>query len=108
VIGNAFDDPRFTRAAQPFKAGLGHRYSGGLDCFEDRLAGVHQQLLARLLQDDRKSSISSGLAPEELVVVDGTEKLREGSKVDIRSRNEKPTQAGTPPLADSPPPEKRP
>jgi len=55
-----------------------------------------------------EASISSGLAPEELVVVDGTEKLREGSKVDIRSRNEKPTQAGTPPLADSPPPEKRP
>jgi len=55
-----------------------------------------------------EASISSGLAPEELVVVDGTEKLREGSKVDIRSRNEKPTQAGTPPLAGSPPPEKRP
>lgn len=30
-------------------------------------------------------SIETGLAPDELVVVEGTEKLREGSKVDIRN-----------------------
>ena len=45
---------------------------------------------------------------EELVVVDGTEKLREGSKVEVRNRNQKPGQTATPPVADSPPPEKRP
>jgi multidrug efflux system membrane fusion protein len=32
-----------------------------------------------------EASIDAGLAPEELVVVDGTEKLREGSKVDVRN-----------------------
>ena len=42
------------------------------------------------------ASISSGLAPNELVVVDGTEKLREGSKVEVRNRNEKPAQADAP------------
>jgi multidrug efflux system membrane fusion protein len=31
------------------------------------------------------ASIDQGLAPGELVVVDGTEKLREGSKVDIKA-----------------------
>ena len=36
------------------------------------------------------ASINSGLAPDELVVVDGTEKLREGSKVEVRNRNEQP------------------
>jgi len=61
VIGNAVDDPRFTRTAQPFKARLGYRYSGSFDCFEDRLAGVHEQLFARLLQDDRESSLSGSL-----------------------------------------------
>ena len=49
------------------------------------------------------ASISSGLAPNELVVVDGTEKLREGSKVEVRNRNEKPAQAEAPPAAPSPP-----
>jgi membrane fusion protein, multidrug efflux system len=33
------------------------------------------------------ASIDTGLSPDELVVVDGTEKLREGSKVDIRIQN---------------------
>jgi multidrug efflux system membrane fusion protein len=49
------------------------------------------------------ASINSGLAPNELVVVDGTEKLREGSKVEVRNRNEKPAQAETPPAAPSSP-----
>jgi multidrug efflux system membrane fusion protein len=34
-----------------------------------------------------KTSISSGLAPGELVVVEGTEKLREGSRVDLEEQN---------------------
>lgn len=33
-------------------------------------------------------AINSGLAPQELVVVDGTEKLREGSKVDVREQGQ--------------------
>jgi multidrug efflux system membrane fusion protein len=48
------------------------------------------------------ASIDSGLAPNELVVVDGTEKLREGSKVEVRNRNETPAQADAPPSAPSP------
>jgi membrane fusion protein, multidrug efflux system len=34
------------------------------------------------------ASIDSGVAPGELVVVDGTEKLREGSKVELRGQND--------------------
>jgi membrane fusion protein, multidrug efflux system len=34
------------------------------------------------------ASIDSGLSPGELVVVDGTEKLREGSKVELRGQND--------------------
>jgi multidrug efflux system membrane fusion protein len=73
---------------------------------EDKTVAVRPVAVGVTHGDD--ASISTGLAPEELVVVDGTEKLREGSKVEVRSRNEKPAQAGTPPPADSPPPEKRP
>jgi multidrug efflux system membrane fusion protein len=73
---------------------------------EDKTVAVRPVTVGVTHGDD--ASISSGLAPEELVVVDGTEKLREGSKVEVRSRNEKPAQAGTAPPADSPPPEKRP
>jgi multidrug efflux system membrane fusion protein len=40
------------------------------------------------------TSIETGLSPNELVVVDGTEKLREGSKVDIRNPGGAPP-AGT-------------
>ena len=36
------------------------------------------------------TSIDRGLSPDELVVVDGTEKLREGSKVEARNQNDKP------------------
>jgi multidrug efflux system membrane fusion protein len=36
------------------------------------------------------TSIDKGLSPDELVVVDGTEKLREGSKVEARNQNDKP------------------
>jgi multidrug efflux system membrane fusion protein len=72
----------------------------------DQTAAVRPVTVGVTQGDD--ASISSGLAPEELVVVDGTEKLREGSKVEVRNRNEKPGPAEAPALADSPPPEKRP
>jgi multidrug efflux system membrane fusion protein len=45
------------------------------------------------------ASIDSGLTPGELVVVDGTEKLREGSKVDLR-----PTDGPTPAGPEAPAP----
>jgi multidrug efflux system membrane fusion protein len=35
-----------------------------------------------------QTSIDKGLAPDERVVIDGTEKLREGSKVDVRAPGE--------------------
>lgn len=38
------------------------------------------------------TSITSGLSPDELVVVDGTEKLREGSKVEVRNQNGRPVK----------------
>ncbi len=38
------------------------------------------------------ASISSGLVTDELVVVDGTEKLREGSKVEIRNQGNTPVK----------------
>ena len=38
------------------------------------------------------TSITSGLSPEELIVVDGTEKLREGSKVEVRNQNDQPVK----------------
>ena len=42
------------------------------------------------------ASIDQGLSPDELVVVDGTEKLREGTKVDIRNQGgESATGTGT-------------
>ncbi len=40
------------------------------------------------------ASINSGLVPDELVVVDGTEKLREGSKVEIRNSDDKAAARG--------------
>lgn len=73
---------------------------------EDKTVAVRPVTVGVTQGDD--ASISSGLTPEELVVVDGTEKLREGSKVEVRNRNQKPGQTATPPVADSPPPEKRP
>jgi len=45
------------------------------------------------------ASISSGLSPDEMVVVDGTEKLREGSKVEVRNQNGKPVKGSEAPPA---------
>jgi len=42
-----------------------------------------------------EASIETGLSPDEVVVVDGTEKLRDGSKVDVKTQT--PTQNGEPP-----------
>ena len=42
-----------------------------------------------------EASIETGLSPDEVVVVDGTEKLREGSAVDVKTRT--PTQTGETP-----------
>lgn len=39
-----------------------------------------------------ESSIETGLAPADLVVVDGTEKLRDGTKVEVRTPGQSPTQ----------------
>ena len=49
----------------------------------DQTVGVRQVTVGVSHGED--SSIDQGLAPEELVVVDGTEKLREGTKVDVRN-----------------------
>ena len=67
---------------------------------EDKTVAVRPVTVGVSHGDD--ASINSGLAPNELVVVDGTEKLREGSKVEIRNRNDKPTQPETPSAAGSP------
>jgi len=55
---------------------------------EDRTVAVRTVALGTTHGED--ASIDSGLAPDEQVVVDGTEKLREGSKVEVRNRNEPP------------------
>lgn len=57
---------------------------------EDRTVAVRPVVVGVAHGDD--TSISSGLLPDELVVVDGTEKLREGSKVDVRNQGDQPTQ----------------
>lgn len=53
---------------------------------EDQTVGVRPIKVGPAEVED--ASVDSGLAPGELVVVDGTEKLREGSKVELRSRND--------------------
>lgn len=46
-------------------------------------------------------SITTGLSPDELVVVEGTERLREGSEVEIRNRDDRQPAA----VPDAPPSE---
>jgi multidrug efflux system membrane fusion protein len=48
--------------------------------------------------------IDRGLSPEELVVVDGTEKLREGSKVEVRTSSDQPAKGVDRPAAGAAPP----
>ena len=66
---------------------------------EDKTVAVRPVTVGVSHGDD--ASINSGLAPNEVVVVDGTEKLREGSKVEVRNRDDKPAQAETPPATGS-------
>lgn len=61
---------------------------------EDRTVAVRTVALGTTHGED--ASIDSGLAPDEQVVVDGTEKLREGSKVEVRNRNELPANVSPP------------
>jgi multidrug efflux system membrane fusion protein len=51
------------------------------------------------------TAIASGLAPGDMVVVDGTDKLREGAKVELITRDSQaaPGATGRPPRGDRPP-----
>jgi multidrug efflux system membrane fusion protein len=51
-----------------------------------------------------ESSVESGLVPDDLVVVDGAEKLRDGTKVEIRApRDAPPPATGLPPTVGDEP-----
>ena len=61
---------------------------------EDRTVAVRPVAVGASYAEE--ASINSGLSPEERVVVDGTEKLREGSKVEVRNQGDQPAKdAGT-------------
>jgi multidrug efflux system membrane fusion protein len=64
---------------------------------DDRTVAVRTVAVGASHGDD--TSISSGLFPDELVVVDGTEKLREGSKVEVRNQNDRPAKGSDAPPA---------
>ena len=49
----------------------------------DQTVGV-RQVTVGVTQGDQ-TSIDKGVSPDELVVVDGTEKLKEGTKVDVQT-----------------------
>jgi multidrug efflux system membrane fusion protein len=59
----------------------------------DRTVGVRPVTVG--VSHGEEASIDTGLSPDELVVVDGTEKLREGSKVEVQSQNGPPVKDGT-------------
>ena len=71
---------------------------------EDRTVSVRPVTVGYAHQEE--SSIVAGLAPDEQVVVDGTEKLREGSKVDVRSSNGPPSRGTEGPPTDGAPVQK--
>jgi multidrug efflux system membrane fusion protein len=56
---------------------------------EDRTVGVRPVTVG--VTHGEEASIDAGLSPGELVVVDGTEKLREGSTVDVRNQSAEPS-----------------
>jgi multidrug efflux system membrane fusion protein len=66
---------------------------------EDRTVAVRQVTVGTTHAED--ASISSGVSPEELVVVDGTEKLREGSKVEVRKLGDQPAKEPEAPPAEA-------
>jgi len=53
----------------------------------DQTVGV-RPVTVGVTQGDQ-TSIDKGLSPDELVVIDGTEKLKEGSKVDVQTPGSK-------------------
>jgi multidrug efflux system membrane fusion protein len=55
----------------------------------DQTVGV-RAVTVGVTQGD-EASIETGLSPDEMVVVDGTEKLREGSTVDVKTPTQTPT-----------------
>jgi len=59
----------------------------------DRTVGVRPVTIG--ITHPEEVSVDAGLAPEELVVVDGTEKLREGTKVEVQNQNGPPVKGGT-------------
>jgi multidrug efflux system membrane fusion protein len=59
----------------------------------DRTVGVRPVTVGA--SHGEEASIDTGLSPDELVVVDGTEKLREGSKVEVQSQSGSPATNGT-------------
>jgi multidrug efflux system membrane fusion protein len=58
----------------------------------DRTVGVRPVAVG--VSHGEEASIDTGLSPDELVVVEGTEKLREGSKVEVQSQNGLPATGG--------------
>ena len=61
---------------------------------EDQTVGVRPVTVG--VAHGEEASIDQGLSPDELVVVDGTEKLREGSKVDVRNKSGEPSTGPDP------------
>ena len=51
----------------------------------DRTAAVRPLTVGEIQEGE--ASIRSGLSPDELVVVDGADRLREGSRVELRAQN---------------------
>ncbi|THJ23826.1 MAG: MdtA/MuxA family multidrug efflux RND transporter periplasmic adaptor subunit [Nitrospira sp. CG24D] len=71
---------------------------------EDQTVAVRAVGVGAAQGDDL--SIDSGLAPDDIVVVDGTEKLRDGSKVEVRNQKGAPaktTDAPVPPAGTDKP-----
>jgi len=56
----------------------------------DQTVGVRAVTVG--VTEGEQASIETGLAPAEVVVVDGTEKLREGSKVDVKNPSDRAPQ----------------
>lgn len=48
------------------------------------------------------AAVDSGLAPGDLVVVDGSDRLREGAKIELAQKDVPAVQNGTPPRPDGP------
>jgi len=71
---------------------------------EDQTVGVRPVGVGVAQADD--SSIETGLSPDELVVVDGTEKLRDGTKVEVRTSSGPPSRRPEGTGSDAVPPQK--